>query len=378
MTDEAMTGEVMGGELAVVEISANMPAPQEIKEKLEGVFAKMYADIDAELASRTVDLTTDKGRKQVASDAYRISKLKTAMAAKAGELVADQKAIIQTVTKTRQEMEAEFDKRRDIARAPLTEWEETVKVIEERAKAERSFMMTIRAQSVDGVLVADMTSAQLSGLRDYRKAMEFTPEMYGDASSDLWASNIAVVDWLDGAIEAAQKAERDAAELEELRQMRAEAEAKKAAELAEIEAREEAERQRIAAAEAAEKQSAEDAARKEKADKEAREKAEADAAAKIKAAEDASRLAVEKAKADADAAIKKAADDQAAKEKSERDRIAAEEAEIKRREADQDHRRAINRNIVSALFECGLDEDQAKAVVVAVNKGQVPHVSIKY
>lgn len=378
MTDEAINGEVVGGELALVQINANMPEPVEFKERLEGVFAKMYADIDAELAGRTVDLTTEKGRKQVASDAYKISKLKTAMAAKAGELVADQKAIIQTVTKTRQEMEAEFDKRRDIARAPLTEWEETVKVIEERAKAERSFMMTIRAQSVDGVLVADMTSDQLSGLRDNRKAMEFTPDLYGDASSDLWASNITVVDWLDGAIEAAQKSERDAAELEELRQMRAEAEAKKAAELAEIEAREEAERQRIAAEEAAKKQAAAEAERKAKADKEARDKAETDAAAKIKAAEDASRLAVEKAKADADAAIKKAADDQAAKEKAERDRIEAEQAETKRREADQDHRRAINRNILTALADCGLDEEQAKAVVIAMSKGQVPHVSIKY
>lgn len=69
---------------------------------------------------------------------------------KAYELVADQKAIIETVTKTRQAMEAEFDKPRCCPR-PLTKWEETVKQIYDRAKSERNFMLTIRAQSVDGL-----------------------------------------------------------------------------------------------------------------------------------------------------------------------------------------------------------------------------------
>jgi colicin import membrane protein len=401
MTDKPIDGEVVGDELALVEIADfKLPAPTEFKERLEGVFSKMYADIDADLARRTVDLSTDKGRKQVAADAYRISKLKTAMAAKASELVADQKAIISTVTKTRQEMEAEFDKRRDLARAPLTAWEETVKITEERASAERAFMLTIRAQSVDGVLVADMTSSELANLCEDRKNMEFTPEMYGDASTDLWASNVVVIDWLKEAHQSAKDSERDALELAELRQMRVDKEAKEAADEAEREAREESERERIAEEEAAAlaetaakeeaereriadekakvERDAEDARRKEQVEKDAREKADADAAEKIKAAEDASRIEIEKAKADAAAVIKKADDERAAKEKADRDRIAADEAETKRREEDKDHRRAINRNILTALAECGLNDEQAKAVIVAVAQGHVPHVSIKY
>jgi colicin import membrane protein len=401
MTDKPIDGELVGDELALVEIVGfKLPEPTKFKEKLEGVFAKMYSDIDAELAKRTVDLSTDKGRKQVAADAYKISRLKTAMAEKASELVADQKAIIQTVTKTRQEMEAEFDKRRDLARAPLTVWEETVKITDERASAERAFMLTIRAQSVDGVLVADMTSSELASLRDDRKNMDFAPKMYGEASSDLWSSNIVVIDWLNGAIDTAKNSERDALELAELRQMRVDKEAKEAADEAEREAREESERERIAEKEAAARaetaakeeverqriadeeakveRDAEDARRKEQVEKDAREKADADAAEKIKAAEDASRLEIEKAKADAAAAIKKADDERAAKEKSDRDRIAADEAETKRREEDKDHRRAINRNILTALLECGLNDEQAKAVIVAVAQGHVPHVSIKY
>ena len=210
-------------EIAVIDTKQfNLPEPTVFKEQMEGAFAKMYEKIDADLASRVVDLTTDKGRKQIASDARKISTLKVRMVEKAGELVADQKAIIETVTKTRQAMEAEFDKRRDAARAPLTKWEETVKQIEDRAKSERNFMLTIRAQSVDGVLVADMTGSQLEALQDARLEMVFSESLYGDAASDLADLNRSTIEFLGAAAIAAFKAEDEAKELEELRAMRAE------------------------------------------------------------------------------------------------------------------------------------------------------------
>jgi len=385
MTD-TIDGEVMGGDLIAADMKQfNLPEPSHFREKLEGVFQKMYADIDANLAARTVDLKTDKGRKQIATDSAKISRLKVAMAGKAMELVADQKAIIATVTKTRQEMEAEFDKRRDLARAPLTEWETTGKLIEERAKAERGFMLTIRAQSVDGVLVADMTATQLADLLGARRAMEFDAETYGEASGDLWAMNITTIDWLETSITTARQAELDAAELEELRAMRAKVEEDKIeAERAEAQRvedemqRHQAEAQRISDEKA-------EADRVEAARIAETTRQEREQAAIAKAAQDAEERAAQAAKdaeerharelqdaKDAAAAEAKRIADEAAK------RIADEAAEQKRRDEDQEHRRGINREVMAALVDIGLSEDHGKAVVIAISKGNVPHTAIKY
>jgi len=372
-------GEVMGGDLIAVDMKQfNLPEPARFKERLEGVFQKMYADIDAELAARTVDLKTDKGRKQIASDAAKISRIKVAMAGKANELVADQKAIIATVTKTRQEMEAEFDKRRDLARAPLTDWETTGKLIEERAKAERGFMLTIRAQSVDGVLVADMSADQLSVLMDARRAMEFDADTYGEASGDLWAMNITTIDWLETSIATARQSELDAAELEELRAMRAKVDADK------IEAeRAEAERQQAEAERIADEKAEADRAEAQRVAETARQ--EREQAAIAKAAQDAEERAAQAAK-DAEARHAKemqdAKDAAAAEAKriadAEAKRVADEAAEQKRRNEDQEHRRGINREVMAALVGLGLSEDHGKSVVIAISKGNVPHTAIKY
>ena len=376
---ETIDGEVMGGDLIAVDMKQfNLPEPAHFKDRLEGVFQKMYADIDAELAARTVDLKTDKGRKQIASDAAKISRLKVAMAGKATELVADQKAIIATVTKTRQEMEAEFDKRRDLARAPLTEWETTGKLIEERAKAERGFMLTIRAQSVDGVLVADMSADQLSGLMDARRAMEFDADTYGEASGDLWSMNITTIDWLETSIATARQSELDAAELEELRAMRAKVEADK------IEAeRAETERQQAEAKRVADEKAEADRAEAERVAETARQ--EREQAAIAKAAQDAEERAAQAAK---DAEARHARELQDAKDAAtaeakriadaEAKRVADEAAEQKRRDEDQEHRRGINREVMAALVGLGLSEDHGKAVVIAISKGNVPHTAIKY
>ncbi|MEG2269239.1 MAG: hypothetical protein RSC68_33535, partial [Acinetobacter sp.] len=62
---------------------------------------------------------------------------------------------------------------------------------------------------------------------------------------------------------------------------------------------------------------------------------------------------------------------QAAKEAAERK---AEEARL----ANVEHMRSINQEILNKLCEIGLDEGQAKAVVTAIARNQIPNVSIKY
>lgn len=145
------------------------------------------------------------------------------------------------------------------------------------------------------------------------------------------------------------EAEAEAAELERLRQEAAEREAKEA------QAKREAE---IAA------------------------KAKADAEAESQAKIDRAEREAEQAKRDADAKAAKAVEDEKrraeAEAKQQADAQAKADAAAKAKAANVEHQREINRKVVQALLGLGLDEEQAKAVLVATVKGQIPHISITY
>ena len=158
------------------------------------------------------------------------------------------------------------------------------------------------------------------------------------------------------------------------------------AELAKL--RKEAEEARIVAETKARKE------REEKIARDAAEQAESVAAAAV----ERERLAIEKAEADkiaaaseAKTAVAKAAKEAKAKaeaaakaetervERERQDDIKAEEDARAKRAANTRHKSTINLAAVAALIEhSGLDEDQAKAVVVAIAERKVPAVSIEY
>jgi hypothetical protein len=157
----------------------------------------------------------------------------------------------------------------------------------------------------------------------------------------------------------------------ELARLRAEDEARKQKEHEERianEAREQAERaaaEKIEAerrAKAAAEQAAKDAAESaERAAKEAAERAERE---KQEAVERAEREAQERA------------------DKAEADRLAAIEAERlaeEKRQANKRHAAKINNAAVKGICEAAdITQDQAKAIVVAIAKGAVPHTTISY
>lgn len=119
-----------------------------------------------------------------------------------------------------------------------------------------------------------------------------------------------------------------------------------------------------------------------------------------RAAQDAERLAIaekeaaqareraEKARADraeADAAAAMASSQRAAHDAVERERLeraaqeAAETAASAVREADIEHRRAINCAIADALCKhAGLARNEAKSVTVALFSGKIPHITVSY
>jgi|14_taG_2_1085336.scaffolds.fasta_scaffold01785_4 hypothetical protein len=152
-----------------------------------------------------------------------------------------------------------------------------------------------------------------------------------------------------------EREDRIAKEAEEKAKREAEAE-KQAAIEAEKREQERLEREKQAAIQA--KKNAEDRERQSKIDAE-------------RAAQEAARLATEESERKAKEAVeqeRKAVEAQKAKEA----------AEAKAREENKKHRAKINNEAVSALLTTGISEEQAKVVVTAIAKKEIPNVSIQY
>lgn len=98
---------------------------------------------------------------------------------------------------------------------------------------------------------------------------------------------------------------------------------------------------------------------------------------KREAAEREARLIAEKEEAELRAQQAAAME----RQRIEREQAAKSEAERKAEEArlaNVEHMRSINQEILNKLCAIGLDEDQAKAVITAIARNQIPNVSIKY
>lgn len=145
--------------------------------------------------------------------------------------------------------------------------------------------------------------------------------------------------------------------------------------------RQRAEQRRIAAEEAAERErlAAEAGAR---AERERARQEIIDARLAQERAEQAARDAEEAAareRAESDQRAHEAAEQAIAAEQHRVEEAARRErAEQARREADQEHRKSINRAALAGLVRIGLTEEQGKAVVKAIIAGQIDNVSITY
>lgn len=112
----------------------------------------------------------------------------------------------------------------------------------------------------------------------------------------------------------------------------------------------------------------------------------------LEAADKAHKLALEQAEAEKQRVIKEAADKAAAVQREaelvERQRIAFEEktkadiaaqSEIERkRQANVNHQKTINNQVAQSLLECGITEDQAKAIVTSIAQGKIANLTINY
>lgn len=341
---------------------------------------ELFEHIAQEVRSHVPDVTTKKGRDAIGSLAMKVSKSKTLIEKCGKELVAEQKAQIKLIDDDRIAIVKKFDQLRDEILAPRDAWE---KAEEDRVAKHNQFIASI-------IVMSATEQYENRGSEYIKQMLANIEEIVIDSSLEEFEQEAKIAKFetlekLRTALVAREKYEAEQAELERLRKEeqerlqreRDERVAKEAADKARIEAEAKAlaEKQRF---EREQKEQAE-LAERQKREAEQRE-------ARLKAEKEAALLREEQLKQQAIEREKQAEiDRQNAVEQErlriEREQAAKAEADRKAEEArlaNVEHMRSINQEILNKLCAIGLDEGQAKAVITAIARNQIPNVSIKY
>ncbi len=342
----------MANELVVIEKSTALEVFKS-SDSVEDIIRK----VEQEVNSFIPDVSTAKGRKEIASLAYKVAQSKTYLDGLGKDLVAELKEIPKLIDANRRTVRERFDTLRDKVRQPLTEWEAE----QERIEAEKQ-MLAWHEEALEMNAAFDKALAERIE-SDHEIALLMNEKFDRDLA------------------EAKAEAERQRiAHEEELKKQAAE-QARLAAEQKaqqEIEAAAQREREAKEAAERADREKQEAIQRAEQAAKEAKEKAERDAKeAKEKAERDA-KEAQERAEREKQLAIE--AERKKAQE-AEQARLAEEERkrqEEAKRQADKEHRRKYNQETLQALVSNGFDEKLATEFIKLVASNQIPHMTMNY
>ena len=357
--------------------------------------------IKDEVNSFVPDLSTEKGRTEIASLAYKVSTSKTYLDKLGKDLSTPWSTKVKAVNESRKKMREELDALRDSVRKPLTDYEDAEK---NRIENVKNNLLEIRGfKDID---VTDFCAkeieeliSKLNGIAIHGLFAEFEERALEDKAESLAS--------LSNKLEKQVAFEEQQAENARLKKEAEEREQKEKEEKIAREAKEKAEKE---AAEKArlekervekEKKDAEEKAAKEKAEAiEAKEKAEREAvereAKAIEAKEKAEREAVEaKERAEKEkilAAEKADREAKEAKEKAEKEKQEAVEAEKKRQEderkkeedrkrkleEDEKHRNEVHDKVIKSLVENGLLINDAKRAVEIIKTGKVFNLRIEY
>lgn len=410
----------MTAESASTDLIVSLPAvPNVATFTDEAEFDKLYHAILQKVKEHVPDTSTKKGRDEIKSLAHKIAKTKVALDKQGLALTGEWRENTKKVNVTRTKIEDRLEALQTTVRKPLTEWEnaDNARIAKHQAGLD--------------ALLALITTPLGQPSADLKRALAVVEDTLVDASWEEFEDRAAIAKQdataaLTRLIAVAEKQEADAAELAALRAAQAERDRQDA----ERRATEEKEAQRrdyvdrliahikqcalgmidgkpypylILFRELEEKVVIDDyigdlGDKVEEARQDALKTLRAaqsadDERAKARHAEEAARIADERvAAAEREAAEAK---EQAAREieqakakaladAQEREQVeaaarAAKEAEQRRRDADIEHRKAVNNSIVTALVGCaGITTEQAKMIVVDIASGLVPNITLKY
>lgn len=325
----------------------NIVEYDEIREKLNEV---------KDACNFIPDVSTDEGYKKSKRVALDVGKLKTALEKKRKEKKAyfleggrevdtQAKAIL---AELEEYQKPHLDAYKELDRMKKEREEERKRVLEERVEHMRTLAEVMRGSDSESIMNA-MQAMNDEECEDFYEYTKQALEARNKAKAELAELYTKVV-----------KQEKEAEELERLR---------KEAEKRAIKEREEQIKKEAAAKADAEKQAA---IKREQEAKEAALRAEQEKLEAEKRAIEAERLAKENAEKAAEAARLAETERQ-----EEQKRIEAEEKA--RREANKKHIGNIRREAKECLIgECGLSEEQAKKVILAINSDKIKNVTISY
>lgn len=322
--------------------------------------------IKAEVRSIPTDISTDKGRKDLASLAHKIARSKTFIDQQRLALVSDEKKRLKAIDVEGARIWDELEALQAEVRKPLTDWENAE---QERIEAHENLLAQfLLLSTLPGLYTVSDAKGRIAAvetlfLRDWQ-------EFAFRAKAGREASIMSLTRSLD----AAEKAEADRVELERLRAEQAIRDQQERDERIAREAREKAE----AAARGREAQAARDA----EAERQRVETEKFQAEARAKQAESQRIADAERAEQARIAAERKAEADKIAAVEAERQRVETmarkTREETETRERNKAHTAKINREVRDAIVACGATEDVAVAIVKALALGSIPYTRISY
>lgn len=351
-----------------------------------------------ELDGFTPDATTPKGRQEIGSKKRKLGTARQDFIRLANTVTESHKQIIAKVREEVKTIDGRIDDIIAQIERPLVEYNE---MQERRVRAHRDALAEIKSWAIipagwpSGHIATRIEECTASSLLD-REWDEFKTQADETFKASINALKVAEMDARQREAAEAEAARIAAEEAEQRRiadeQARREREARIAAEAAEV-ARIEAERRAAEAAKKAEEQAArerEAAAERERQAAEALVRAQEEAA-RQEAEKKAAVAAAERQRQEAERQIAEAAEaarkaEAARQEEAARKAEAARQAEAARiaeenaaRQRNVAHRKQINGEVVADLIAvAGMTDEMARAIVVAVAKGQVRHARISY
>lgn len=371
-------------------------------------------ELEGKLKKKIQDTSTVKGRKAIASTAYKVSKSKVLVDDLGKGLVADWKLKSKKVDASRRKIRERFDALRDKYRKPLTDWETE----EKERKIAAKLAAEVEKAHGEALIEEDMLQRNRDIERrekEYeekeakRRAAEAIIEEKKRKEEELKkralekeALRLKIIEEAKAEAELKLKEEKEAVEREKaklereaelLKQQQIEATAKAKADALQkekdvAEAIEKAKAEKAAKAKAIEEQKeALQALKKKNAERLEqlkREKEENEAKAKLEAIRE-QELAIEKAKQEAQDLADKLQKEREEKEaealkiKQEKEALEKEEKRIaEEKAADEKNIVAVNAKAVQDLCDNGLSLEDACRAIIVIAENKISNVTIQY
>ena len=371
----------MTAEIQVLEQNSNVIVEA---YKVEGGAQSLFDRIAEQARSIVPDLSTDKGRKAIASMARKVASSKTAFDAHGKELKEQYTAITSKIDADRKLFRDQCDALRDEIRKPLTDWENAEK---DRVQAIQDKIAQFDSGRVD---IGSPLSLILSVIAEIEAIA--IDESFAEYQEHAKLQKYECLEVLRKVQVDREKYEAEQAELDRLRQAEAlrqqqERDAQIAREAAEKATREAEEKARFEA-ERVQREKLEAEQREAKLKYEAEQALIREQQLKEQAEQQARQAEIDKALAieRAEQAAKQAEHNKQLAIQAERERITreakekeeAERKEQERREADKAHKKQVCDAILAELAKINIDEKTGQDLIKAIYNNQIPNIKITF